>query len=224
MFQDDRPPSPKAGRDLTLLLARRISKTENETRRNFDGQPHPRNQGHKRQHLTVINTNDSGAGSLRQAILSANTNVGTDTINFNIPGTGVHTITLASDLPAITDPVIIDGYTQPGATQNTLAVGENAALRIEVNGNSKGGFHIITGGDGSTIKGLVLNRFGCDVAGICGAVKLRSNNNVVSGNFIGTDVGGDVDLFVNTQDSNIFFEGKIPQSLTHDRALCRCLF
>jgi hypothetical protein len=74
-------------------------------------------------------------------MLDANGSGGLDTINFNIPGTGVHTITLASDLPTITDPVIIDGYTQPGATQNTLAVGENAALRIEVNGNSKGGLH-----------------------------------------------------------------------------------
>jgi hypothetical protein len=144
--------------------------------------------------FTVINTNDSGAGSLRQAILSANTNSGLDTINFNIPGAGLHTITLASDLPAVTSPVIIDGYTQPGATANTLAVGDNAALKIEVNGNSKGGFLIATGGDGSTVKGLVLNQFGCDAAGICGAIKLRSNNNVVSGNFIGTDVAGAAEM------------------------------
>ena len=95
--------------------------------------------------FTVINTNDSGAGSLRQAIMSANTNAGLDTINFNIPGAGVHTITIASDLPNITSPVIIDGYTQSGATPNTLAVGDNAALKIEINGNSKGGFFIAAG-------------------------------------------------------------------------------
>jgi len=144
--------------------------------------------------FTVINTNDSGAGSLRQAILSANGNAGLDTINFNIPGAGVHTITLLSDLPTITSPVIIDGYTQSGATANTLAVGDNAALRIEINGNSKGGFLIAAGGDGSTIKGLVLNRCGCDTGGICGAIKLRANNNVVSGNFIGTDVTGATEM------------------------------
>jgi hypothetical protein len=144
--------------------------------------------------FTVVNTNDSGTGSLRQAILNANTNAGLDIVSFNIPGAGVHTITLASDLPTITSPVTIDGYTQPGAAANTLAVGDNAALKIEVNGNSKGGFLIATGGDGSTIKGVVLNRFGCDAAGICGAIRLRSNNNLVSGNFIGTDVAGATEM------------------------------
>ncbi len=47
---------------------------------------------------TVTNTNDSGAGSLRQAILDANANAGADDIVFNISGTGVHTITLATVL------------------------------------------------------------------------------------------------------------------------------
>src|SRR5262245_3046013 len=43
--------------------------------------------------FVVTNTNDSGAGSLRQAILSANAQTGPHTITFNIPGSGVHTIT-----------------------------------------------------------------------------------------------------------------------------------
>src|SRR5579885_2666223 len=76
--------------------------------------------------ITVTNTNDSGPGSLRQAILDANASPGTQTIAFNIPGTGVHTISPASALPGITDPVTIDGYTQTGATKNTLATGTNA--------------------------------------------------------------------------------------------------
>ena len=54
--------------------------------------------------FTVTNTNDSGAGSLRQAILDANAQAGTDTISFNIPGGGVHTIAPATPLPTITDP------------------------------------------------------------------------------------------------------------------------
>ncbi|HNB51831.1 MAG TPA: hypothetical protein PK530_07805, partial [Anaerolineales bacterium] len=49
--------------------------------------------------FTVINTNDSGAGSLRQAILNANSNPGPDTIDFNIPGGGVHTISPVTNLP-----------------------------------------------------------------------------------------------------------------------------
>src|SRR5947209_4738452 len=56
--------------------------------------------------IAVTNTNDSGPGSLRQAILSANSGPGADTITFNIPGTGVQTIAPASPLPAVTDTVI----------------------------------------------------------------------------------------------------------------------
>src|SRR5438270_13685508 len=64
--------------------------------------------------IPVTNTSDSGNGSLRQAILDANASAGVpDTISFQIPGAGVKTIALASALPAITDQVIIDGYTPP---------------------------------------------------------------------------------------------------------------
>ena len=61
--------------------------------------------------FVVTNTNDSGPGSLRQAILNADTVAG-KTITFAIPGTGVFTIALASPLPAITVPTTIDGTSQ----------------------------------------------------------------------------------------------------------------
>jgi hypothetical protein len=66
--------------------------------------------------FTVTNASDSGAGSLRQAILDANANAGADTIAFNIVGAGVQTITLSSSLPfaAITGDLTVDGTTQPG--------------------------------------------------------------------------------------------------------------
>src|SRR3954471_20591744 len=70
--------------------------------------------------LIVSNTGDSGAGSLRQAILDANATNGLDTITFQIPGGGPYTITPASALPAITDAVLIDGTTQPGFVSQPL--------------------------------------------------------------------------------------------------------
>ena len=87
---------------------------------------------------TVTSTADSGAGSLRQAILDANANPGADTIAFNIVGSGVHTIAPASALPAITDAVTIDGYTQPGSSPNTNPVGQglNTVLKIEIDGTA----------------------------------------------------------------------------------------
>ena len=88
--------------------------------------------------ISVTNTNDNGAGSLRQAIIDANTNAGINTITFNITGAGVKTISPTTPLPDITEAVIIDGYTQPGASVNTLAVGSNAVLLIELSGSSIG--------------------------------------------------------------------------------------
>jgi IPT/TIG domain/S-layer homology domain len=137
--------------------------------------------------FTVTTTADSGAGSLRQAILDANANAGADTIAFNIPGAGVHTITLSSFLPSITDPLTIDGYTQPGATPNTnsFSLADNAVLLIELNGNGNGCLSLENGLH--TIRGLVINR--CGGAGIWIGTE-PATQDVIQGNFIGTDPTG----------------------------------
>ncbi len=62
----------------------------------------------------VCTTADSGAGSLRQVILDANVSSGPLTIVFDIPGSGVQTITPASPLPSLTTSAVIDGTSQPG--------------------------------------------------------------------------------------------------------------
>ena len=89
--------------------------------------------------FTVTNTNDIGLGSLRQAILDSNANPGppgtTNLIEFNISGSGVHTIMPATQLPDIVEPVMIDGYTQPGSHVNTLAqLGLGSQLPVDVRG------------------------------------------------------------------------------------------
>ncbi len=86
--------------------------------------------------FTVINTNDSGAGSLRQAILDANANVNTDAINFNIVGDCPHFIAPTTNLPTISNPVVIDGFSQSGSSPNTLSDGDNAARCIVIWGSN----------------------------------------------------------------------------------------
>ena len=134
--------------------------------------------------FTVTNTSNSGAGSLRQAILDANGAMGTDTIAFAIAGAGVHTITPATALPTITDPVIIDGYMQPGSSANTLAVGDDAVLLIELDGATAGGTGLTITAGNSTVRGLVIGGFSL------GLVLSTNGGNTVSGNFIGTTPSG----------------------------------
>ena len=145
--------------------------------------------------FTVVNTNDAGAGSLRQAILDANGNPGADTIAFNITGSGVHTIAPASALPTITDAVTIDGYTQPGSSANTNPPDQatNAVLRVELDGSNTGGSFsnaaLITQGASNsnvTIRGLVINRAPASAILILG----QGSNFAVEGCFIGTDPTG----------------------------------
>ena len=143
--------------------------------------------------FTVTNTNDSGAGSLREAINQANAAAGTDTIAFNVSGAGctggVCTITPATQLPTISSPVLVDGYTQPGSLVNTNAEGAlNTVLKIVLSGETTHatGLQLSTGADGSTIRGLVMNggwnyAISFFVAGSGGAVK---------GCFLGTDAAG----------------------------------
>ena len=82
--------------------------------------------------LLVTNTNDAGAGSLRQAILDSNANPVFNVIGFNISGACPRTIAVNSELPAITDAVSIRGYTQPGSSPNGSGLIDNATLCVEL--------------------------------------------------------------------------------------------
>jgi hypothetical protein len=148
--------------------------------------------------------------TLREAMQEAsfNNNAPTvDVINFSIPGDGPHTIAPpSSELPDIDDPLTIDGYTQGDSTpriltddakENTLAFGTNAVLKIVLSGADANagsdGFDVEAGP--TTIRGLVINGFIEDVSGNSGQAigffNLAVNtDNVVEGNFIGTNAAG----------------------------------
>src|SRR5829696_2188460 len=142
--------------------------------------------------FNVTNTNDSGAGSLRQAILDANATDGASVIEFAISGTGVQTIKPSTALPPITEPVTIDGYTQQGASPNTKAVGNDASLKIQLDGTNapQGTNGLEIESSDSVIKGLVINRFPSTGIFVNGATV----GDRIEGNFIGTDPTGTLDL------------------------------
>ncbi|HEY2103350.1 MAG TPA: CSLREA domain-containing protein [Chthoniobacterales bacterium] len=155
-------------------------------------------------------TPNDGSVSLREAItaINAGNNLGdpdiiaqspgtfgtNDQIHFNIPGTGVHTITPLTDLPTITQPVTIDGYTQPGSSPNTHAttMGLNTVLKIELSGAmdaGPSGEDLNINADNCTVRGLVINSAQSNRSGIH---VFGHNSSVIEGNFIGTDPTGTV--------------------------------
>jgi hypothetical protein len=138
----------------------------------------------------------AGTGTLRQALIDTNadtSNTTADTIDFAIPGSGVETIQPLSPLPTITHPVFIDGYSQPGSSPNTLAVGDNAVLQIELDGSlagSQGDLHIMAAG--TTVRGLDIHSFAYTGIWLDGP-----GNDTVQGCFVGTDPTGETVLADN---------------------------
>ncbi len=118
--------------------------------------------------------------TLRAALQEANTTPETDTINFDIPNAGIHTILPAIALPVVTAPVVIDGTSQFGYTSFPL---------IEIDGSETAGgdvFGLEIRAGNSTIKGLAINNF-ADT----GLVLKTGNQNIVQANHIGINATGD---------------------------------
>ena len=164
--------------------------------------------------LTVTTTADTGAGSLRQAIIDSNASTNPSTIDFNIGSGGPQTIIPASPLPPITNPVTIDGSTEPGYAGHPI---------IQINGSqifyqnapvppsttptpstypipNVNGLNINAGS--TTVKGLVINRFTGSGIAVQG-----NGRNVIVGNYIGTDLTGEVALG-NAQDGVLLAQSR----------------
>src|SRR5258708_5783313 len=153
--------------------------------------------------FVVTTLQDSGPGSLREAIMAVNTNSAglTNLILFQIAqfSNTVNTIILSNYLPAITNPVFIDGYSQSNASPNTVIVGDNAVLLVELNGSQVTDplhtFGLDLVGGSNTIRGLVINRFTSpNPTNPAAAIRIQSSANDIVGNFLGTHASGAIRL------------------------------
>ena len=130
---------------------------------------------------TVTNTNDdTNSGSLRWAIGQVNKDSTPDVIDFTIPGTGLHTITLSSTLgplPRITNSVVIDGTSQTGYSGTPLIAIDGSSL-------TSADYVLWATAGSSTIQGLAI--VGCPGAGI---VLTTAGNNLIQSCYIGTPDG-----------------------------------
>ena len=123
--------------------------------------------------FSVTNLNDHGAGSLRQAMLNANSAVGADVIDFAV--TGVIKLTSGA-LPTVTDNVKIDGTSVPNFAGTPL---------VEVDYNGFAGLQFKAGAAGSTVRSLAL------VHSSAAGVKLTGGGHMlIAGNFIGLALDG----------------------------------
>ncbi len=167
-----------------------------------------------------------GECTLRAAIQEANFTTASDTINFDIPGSGVQTIEVGKPpagsttgngvLPPITQPVTINGYTQrpcsegnpaPCSRPNTNAVGTNAVLLIQLDGRggaNGSGYGLEIRASDSMIKGLVISRF------TFSGIFINDSNSRIEGNFIGTDPPGTLDL--GNSDNGVVIDGQTSSS------------
>jgi hypothetical protein len=127
----------------------------------------------------VTTTQDSGLGSLRDAIarVDADPHPRIDVIKFAI-GSGPQTISPLSALPAITHAVVVDGTSQPGYAGAPL---------IELDGTNAGDLAngLMVDAGHSTVKGLVINRFGN-----AGILLEMGGGDTIAGNYLGTDRTG----------------------------------
>ena len=139
---------------------------------------------------TVTSTADPGDGvcdtvcTFREAITAANGSVGVDSITFNIPGAGPHTIQPTSELPYIIEPVVIDATTQAGYSGIPLIMLDGSLPPTNLDG-------IRVSGGSSTIRGLAVGGFGVGgPSSLSGITVSTSGGNVIEGNFLGTDTTG----------------------------------
>src|SRR5262245_21316432 len=147
--------------------------------------------------FVVTTTNDSGAGSLRAAILRVNAATGADRIAFAIPTSDSRfadanhngqfdpgdfwSIRLSSALPQISHRVTLDGWSQGGA-------GHHGQPQVELDGRNAGpnadGL-VFANHRNSTLRGLIVNRFHGNGVELDGG-----GGHELVGNFIGTDAAG----------------------------------
>lgn len=137
--------------------------------------------------LVVTNTNNTGAGSLRQAIQDANASNTADIITFNIPGGAIPSIPLVDTLDRIGPDLIIDGFSQPEG-------------RVELDGSGLPNPFFANnllnlGGSNITIRSLVIN--GHSPSGAIGGEVLAQDgqfdfheNLTIEGCYLGTDITG----------------------------------
>ena len=146
---------------------------------------------------TVSSLADSGAGSLRQAIVDANSNGGADVIEFSVAGT----ISLSTGLDDIAGPLTIDGSTAPGYAGEPL-------VNLDGGGVSADGLKFLNGADNSSVNALMITNFtGNGIQIDSGADGISITGNWIGTTGTGTTGDGNSNNGINVQGANTVIGG-----------------
>lgn len=149
---------------------------------------------------TVVNTNDTGVGSLRWAILAIQSNPPPNEIQFNIPGPGPHTIKVVDILPFITNSVSVLGNTQPGYTGTPVVTVLGPTTNFLDYGVVISGPNVLV--RGLRVSGFTQLDYGAGIS-IGGHPGQQVAGCVVDGNFNGIIAQGGLVGGTSTNDRNI---------------------
>jgi parallel beta-helix repeat protein len=151
--------------------------------------------------------------SLGGAITASNAHTGTDTpdqIAFNIPNGGQKTITLTQALPAITDTLSIDAFTQPGLGQFGCQVIINGGRCIQINGtNVSAASGLTVSASNVTVRGLALYNFsgGNGILVNSGASNVTLKQNYLGMSNSTTIASNHIDIVTDASTSNVTIGG-----------------
>jgi hypothetical protein len=161
-----------------------------------------------REAILLVNNSGNATAALGRSLTAAEANqvsgtFGTnDTVTFNIAPSGMQTIQVASALPTIMHPVVIDGNTGAGSgwQANSLPLtgataGDNAVWTVTLDGSliGSGGDGLAIAAGGSTVQGLVIQNFSSDI-------HLTTNgNDLIAGNYLSNAIQG---VFVDNVPNN----------------------
>jgi titin len=149
---------------------------------------------------TVINTNDAGAGSLREAIGFTNSNPGPDNVFFNIPlaDAGYSAVTGTWTINVLTLwPMVLGGYTNIDATSQTTNQGNTnlngPEIAIQGNGILDYSFNLVS--PNNTVKGFIINGFNYGLL----VYNNTATGNQINGNYFGTNYDGTTAAAITNQ-------------------------
>jgi nitrous oxidase accessory protein NosD len=164
-----------------------------------------------------------GAGSLREAIVESNREPGQDSITFDVSGD----IAPYTELPPITDPVLIDGLSAPGATPQRPSVSlygyripSSVGLDVEAPATVKGlgiytffqgtGIRVGPTANGSRVEANEIGQGNGIESGMGNGtgIVVLGRNTVIGGDIpMGNTVGGNGGAGVRIESSGVRVEG-----------------